>query len=347
MSKKPLVIIPLLILIGGGGYWGYKHYGHQPASTTELTLYGNIDLRQVQLAFNEAGRIETLNAQAGDPVKKGQLLGTLDQRRYQANLASAKATLATRQAALDRLLAGSRPEDIARLQAVVSADKARLKAATLTYERTRRVTDQKLASRQSLDEARANMDAARGQLQANQQSLKLAILGPRKEDIAEARAAVETAKAAVQLAEVAMSDTKLTAPSDGVIRNRILEPGDMASASQPVFALALTDPIWARVYVEEPDLGHIRPGMPATILSDSFPGKAFKGWIGYISPSAEFTPKSVETTRVRSELVYQARVYACNPDGKLRLGMPVTVHVDRNAKPVARGENPCQPNSGQ
>jgi HlyD family secretion protein len=341
-----LIILLLILILAAAG--GCLRYQQQTSPRQDaLTLYGNIDLRQVQLAFNESARIERMEAQAGDRVQAGQLLATLDGRRFHADLDAAEANLEARQAALKRLLAGSRPQEIERLRGVVAADQAELTAARRTYQRTERLTRQDMASRQSLDQARAAMDAARGKLQADRQSLDLAVAGPRQEDIAEARAAVAAARSQRHLAQIAVDDIKLQAPSAGVIRNRILESGDMASPSQPVFTLALTDPVWARVYVEEPDLGHVRMGMPATIHSDSFPGKSFKGWIGYISPTAEFTPKSVETSRVRSELVYQARVYACNPDGKLRLGMPVTVRVERDAGPVARGEDPCRALAGR
>ena len=123
----------------------------------------------------------------------------------------------------------------------------------------------------------------------------------------------------------------LISPAPGIIQNRILEPGEMASPTQPVFTLALTDPKWVRAYVPEPDLGRINLGMKAKILSDSFPDQSFEGWIGFISPVAEFTPKSVETEDLRTKLVYEVRVFVHDSKDLLRLGMPVTVIVDRTA----------------
>jgi HlyD family secretion protein len=101
----------------------------------------------------------------------------------------------------------------------------------------------------------------------------------------------------------------------------------MASPQRPVYTLAMTDPLWVRVYVKESDLGRIRPGMRAEVATDSYPNKRYNAWLGYISPTAEFTPKSVETTEVRSSLVYQVRIFVCNPQGELRLGMPTTVMI--------------------
>ena len=118
----------------------------------------------------------------------------------------------------------------------------------------------------------------------------------------------------------------------------------MTSPSTPVYVIALTNPVWVRAYVPESDLSLLRLGMAADISTDSFPGKIYRGWIGYISPTAEFTPKTVETPDLRAELVYQLRVYACTSAGELRLGMPATVTIDliqpkRQSK--TRGPNIC------
>lgn len=340
MSKKP--IIAFVLILAGAGAAGYYWFKHQPvAPNSPLILYGNMDLRQANLAFDESARIEQIMVQTGDHVVPGQPLATLDARRYHSRLVAARAALAANQAVLNRLLAGSRPEEIVRLRGVVAADQANLKTRQLTYGRMERLLAQKMTSVQSRDEALAARDAAAGQLKADQASLNLAIAGPRQEDIAAAQAAVAGAKANVASAQIALDDTTLTAPSQGVIRNRILEPGDMASPAQPVLTLALTDPRWARAYVDEQDLGFVREGMIATLSSDSFPGKTFRGWVGYISPSAEFTPKTVESPAVRTDLVYQIRVYACDPDEELRLGMPVTVTIARDAPRLNRGVSPC------
>jgi HlyD family secretion protein len=135
----------------------------------------------------------------------------------------------------------------------------------------------------------------------------------------------------------------LTSPATGVIQNRILEPGEMASPSRPVVTLALTDPKWVRAYVPEPYLGRINLGMKARILSDSFPDQTFEGWIGFISPVAEFTPKTVETEDLRTKLVYEVRVFVHDSKDMLRLGMPTTVIVDRTASADKSQENDAPP----
>jgi HlyD family secretion protein len=180
-----------------------------------------------------------------------------------------------------------------------------------------------------LGDAQAQAEVDQAQLKVKEKALDLALEGPRKEDIAAAKETLESFKASLLLLNIRLADMTLTAPAAGVIQNRILEPGDMADPSRPVFTLALIDPKWVRAYVPEPDLGLIHLGMKAKILSDSFPDRTFDGWIGFISPVAEFTPKTVETTDLRTKLVYEVRVYVHDPKDLLRLGMPVTVFVDR------------------
>ena len=129
-----------------------------------------------------------------------------------------------------------------------------------------------------------------------------------------------------------------------MVRSRIVEPGEIAAPQKPAFTLAITDPKWVRAYVSETDLGALHEGIKATVTADAFAGRGFAGWVGFISPVAEFTPKSVETPELRSSLVYQVRVFVEDPADELRLGMPATVHLPlagaRAPTPVAQGRMP-------
>jgi HlyD family secretion protein len=326
MKKRAIFLVVFVLLLAGGAFW-YFHRIENDETAKEIVLYGNVDIRQIQLAFHDTGRIQKLDVQEGDYVKSGDLVAEIDPVRYEASAARAAAEVARQKQILARLLAGSRPEEIREAKAQVNAAEAKWKDAKLVYERNKTLFQQKTVSQQKLDDAERAFDSARAELDAARQTLALAVKGPREEDIEAARAQVKASEAALRLAERELADTRLYAPSDGMIQDRILEPGDMAFPERPVFTLALTDPVWVRAYVSEPDLGKIARGMKARVTTDSFPGKIYRGWIGFISPTAEFTPKEVQTTELRTKLVYRIRVYACNPQGELRLGMPVTVTI--------------------
>jgi HlyD family secretion protein len=181
-------------------------------------------------------------------------------------------------------------------------------------------------------------------LKESRQALELAVIGPRKEDIAAAEAQLRSYQASLDLARQRLTDTRLYAPAEGIIRDRILEPGDMTFPQTPVYTLALTRPMWVRAYVPEPSLGKIVPGMRADITTDSYPGKVYRGWIGFVSPTAEFTPKNVETPDLRTRLVYEVRAYICDPQDELRLGMPATVTISLDQTPSRQsGSHPAGP----
>ncbi len=340
IQKKKLIIIAVVVLViaGAVAYWQTR----PTPPSNQVTVYGNVDIRQVQAAFNDNGRLLKLLVQEGDRVKKGQLLAEIDPVRFQDAVDKASAAVAAQQQVLARLLAGSRPEEIAEARAQVAAARATMINAESTWKRQESLAAQQYVSRQSADNAAAALKTARANAEHAQQALSLAIKGPRKEDIAAARQILQADKAALSLAQRELVDTRLYAPDTGVVQDRILEPGDMVSPQTPVFTLALDNPVWVRAYLPEKALGQVRLGMKANIQSDSFPGKTFSGWVGFISPTAEFTPKTVQTTELRTELVYRVRVYACNPQHQLHLGMPVTVHISlQNNPPQKLSAHPC------
>lgn len=355
-GKRKAVLLLLLIVVVSAAFVAWRWTRPRPVSTDTLTLYGNIDIRQVQLAFNDSERIQDLLVDEGSAVHAGQLLGQLEQKQFSNSVTQDQARVAAQQQVVNGLLVGSRPEEIAAAranlaaaQAETAAAKANLANAELLYHRQQTLAAQQYVSLQVRDDAQRALLAAQAALAgskeraaAQEQALQLAQVGPRKEDIAAAQATLRANTAALALAQQRLADTRLYAPEDGIIENRILEAGDMASPQTPVFTLALDNPVWARVWLPETQLGRLVPGMRTTITSDSFPGEKFEGWVGFISPVAEFTPRNVETTELRSQLVYRVRVFACNPEHRLRLGMPVTVTVPLTGNaPRKVGTNPC------
>jgi HlyD family secretion protein len=343
MKRKIMIPLLVVILLGGAGvyFWQCTHH-HEPLATT-LTLYGNVDIRQVQLAFNGSDRIDRMLVREGEAVRKGQLLATLDATRLQQNVALLEAQLAAQQQVVARLKAGNRPEEIRKARADAEAARIDANNAEKTYHRLQQLVDQKFVAKQQADDAKAAADAAQAKYESAQATSRLEALGSRVEDVAAAQATLKANEAALALARKQLADTSLYAPADGIIQDRILEPGDMASPQMSVYTLALTDPIWVRAYVQGPDMGKIHNGMRAEVTTDSYPGKRYRAWLGYISPSAEFTPKSVETTEVRSNLVYQVRAFVCNPQNELRLGMPATVNISLDQPQSTATETPpCQ-----
>jgi HlyD family secretion protein len=325
--RQIVVLLVAVVVLAGVLIWWVAH---RRPSASELVLYGNVDLRQVDLAFNGDQRIEQVLATEGDRVVRGQVLARLDTGRLAPQVAQAQAQADAQQQTLDKLQRGNRPEDIAQANANAAAAKADADAARVKYDRLAglaRSSSGRAISRQDIDDARTAAQTAAARLAVSEQALRLERIGPRIEDIDEAKAELAGDRAHLALLQRQLADAELAAPLNAVVRSRLVEPGEMASPARPAFALAITDPKWVRAYVTETDLGHVRPGMRATVSADAFPARRFAAWVGFISPVAEFTPKTVQTPDLRTSLVYEIRVFVKDPGDQLRLGMPATVHL--------------------
>jgi HlyD family secretion protein len=332
MKRTGLILLVLAVIgAAGGAAWWWTHRERQ---ATELVLYGNLDLRQVMLAFNcNNERISQVLVQEGDRVYKGQVLARLDTSRLEPQVAQTEAMASAQKHVVERMHNGSRPEEIAQARANLDSAKVDAANARRQYERFSKLATSGGVSKQDLDNSKAALDMAEARVAVNQKALDLLVIGPRKEDIAQAEAQLRANEAQLAYLKQQLADAQLVAPSEAVVRTRLLEPGEMASPQKPVFSLAIIDPKWVRAYVSEPDLGKVRPGMKASIMVDSFPDRRFEGWVGFISPVAEFTPKPVQTPELRTSLVYEVRVFVNDPSDVLRLGMPATVYLPLAQEP--------------
>lgn len=318
---KTALILIFLALLAAIGFYFYR----QNQEEQQLTLYGNVDVRQVSLAFNASERIDTLLVEEGDTVKKGQLLGSLNTETLRLNIAQSEAQIAMQEAIVEKLHNGSRPEEIEQAQAQQQEAQADYENALLYKQRLDALYKESAISKQELDNAVTKYKAAAAALNNASAAYRLSVLGPRAEDIKEAEAQLEALGATLFIQKYNLSQSQLTAPLDGVIRSRLLEPGDMASPQKPVFLITVNDKKWIRAYVSEVQLGKVQPGQQAQVIIDSYPDQPLTGSVGYISDTAEFTPKTVQTPELRSSLLYEVRVYVDDPRNVLRLGMPATV----------------------
>jgi HlyD family secretion protein len=333
MKKK---LMPKLLLSIGGvlllavGWFFYQNWPSRKQDPLELP--GNVDIRQVNLGFRVSGRIAEMHREEGDDVHAGDVIAVLDQGPYQDQVDLAKAQLAQQLANLTKEQHGNRAEEIAQSRAQVELAKANLANAEANFKRQMDLARTSVISKQDYDNATMTRDVDKAQLASAQANFDLVNAGWRVEDIEAARAQVDTARANLQSAQRNLSDCQLVAPADGYIITRALEPGAIVAAGTTAYSMCLYSPVWIRTYIDERDLGRIYPGMKALVYTDTNPNKPYQGQIGFISPIAEFTPKTVETRELRTDLVFRLRVIVQSPDRYLRQGMPVTVKLlDTNA----------------
>jgi len=323
MLLGALAVIAVLAALGT--YLWRQHGTHDPNGA--FTLSGNVDVHQVELAFRVSGRISAVKVQEGDKVSAGQVLAGLDPVPFQSDVDSAKADLAQAQAQLDKTRRGFRVEEVAQARATVAQREADLENARVTLQRQEQLVASGLVTHQQIDDAQARVHMSEAALANSRAQLTLELRGSRVEDIQAQEALVAAAQARLEKAQTALADATLVAPSNGIISVRARELGAIVQAGQTVYTLTLNDPVWIRAYVSQPRLGRIKPGMRVLVTIDSMPGKQYEGTVGFISPEAEFTPKTVQTEQVRDDLVYRIRVIASDPDNVFRQGMPVTVLI--------------------
>jgi HlyD family secretion protein len=291
-----------------------------------LKLYGNVDIRSVDLGFRVPGRIAAIPVDEGTKVTEGDVLARLDSKPLTDALNAAQAQLDTTEAELNKLRNGNRPQDIAQAEAQVADRTATVAQAKAEYERRSELVQTGAVSQALFDATKAQYLAAQAQLRSAEQMLSLQRVGARREDIAAAEAQHAVALAQRDKASTDLRDATILAPDAGTILTRAREPGAIALAGETVFVLTIDRPMRVRAYVAEDDLSRISPGM-AVRLSVDGNSKVYHGTIGFISPTAEFTPKTVQTESLRTELVYRLRIIVTDPDEGLRQGQPVTVMV--------------------
>lgn len=323
MNKK--IFIPILVLAAAGA--GTLIYRRSVAAAQNGTLYGNVDIREASLAFRVGGRVLAVQVDEGAAVKAGDVLALLDPEPLQNALAvseAAEAGLRERNGMLHR---GYRAEDVEQARARLLSAQAVLAEAERQLARQRTLAPEGAAPQKALDAALSGRDQAAAQARVAQEQARSATSGYRREEVAESDAQLRQAQAQVATQRLALKDAALTAPSDGVILTRAVEKGSMVQNGTPAFSLSLTQPVWVRAYVGETQLGRFGPGTRVLLHTDARPDRPYHGVVGFVSPTAEFTPKPVETSDLRTSLVYRLRVVVADADAQLRQGMPVTVRL--------------------
>lgn len=320
--KRLLLLAALLVLIVLGLAWAWT----RSARSRELVLYGNVDIREVTIGFRVAGRVEKLEVDEGDPVTAGQEVARLDPTPLELEVNEARANATSVGRRMDLLQKGYRPELIAQGRASVAEQQAALTQAEQNLTRQEQLKGSGAVAERVYDDAVAARDEARARLKAAQENLAQLEYGYQRQEVAEGEANHQRALAAAAEAEQRLGDTVLLAPADGVVLTRAVERGAILAAGTPVFTISLRAPVWAVIYVDEANLGRVAPGQDVLLYTDARPERPYHGKVGYVSPTAEFTPKNVETPQLRTALVYRARIVVADADEALRQGMPVTVH---------------------
>ena len=326
--KRLISVVVLLVAAIAAGLYFYPRLTKKPAPTNELTLSGNIEAHESLVSFKVQGRIVDLPVEEGQQVEQGALLARVEDADFKQKVRIDEAGVDVREKNLALTLAGTREQEVkASHQSVMDAE-ADLEQKRLDNDRAQTLFSKDEISAQDRDLAATALKRSEANYAAAEQRFNQAKEGSRKEDIAIARANLEQANANLGLSRINETYTTLRAPSAGVISVRQAELGEVVSPGSPVVTVADIDHIWLRAYVAETDLGKVRWGQEASITTDTYPGKQYQGRIAFISPDAEFTPKSVQTNTERVTLVYRIKIDIENPNHELKPGMPADARIE-------------------
>jgi HlyD family secretion protein len=334
----PYLLVTLLLTLTMGVTACHRNDAGQKG---ELVLSGNIEVVDAQVSFKTPGRMTQRLVSEGDLVKAGQLIAQLDDTEQKEELAARRAELTAAEAAVAELEAGSRPQEIASAVASVHSAEADRDRARIDFGRQKELLQNAVISPRDFETSEAQLKVAEARVTDASERLKLVREGPRAETIAQARARVGQAKAALDLAATHLADTRLESPLGGPVLSHNVEAGEFVSAGTPVITVADLEHVWVRTYIAQTDLSRIKHGQHVPVRTDALPGKTYDGVIGFISSEAEFTPKSVQTTKERVKLVFRVKVDLANQNDELKPGMPadVIIPAPENAGAAAPAPN--------
>jgi HlyD family secretion protein len=290
-----------------------------------IVASGHVEATEVHLATKVPGRIEALEVQEGDRVKKGQELSQIDTVDLRLALDQARAERDQAAAELRLRLSGYREEDVAEAEAQARSLEADLAAADRDLERMQGLLDRGSGTAKARDDARTHREIASGRLDAARQSLARLRAGFRKEEIAASRGRAAAAEARVAQIEQQIRDAILVSPTDGFVTEKIAERGELLQAGSPVLVVTDLADAWLTTYVAEPDLARIRLAQEAEVRTDD--GQSRTGRVTFVASEAEFTPKNVQTRDERVKLVFKVKIGLPNEDGLFKPGMPAEARL--------------------
>ena len=328
MKKKKIVSIVILIVVLGSVIYLYSRLTARRPPDNILRISGNIEAHESVVGFKVQGRLAELPVQEGQYVHEGDPIAGLDRNDYLQQVKMDEAAVRSRKAELALAMAGSRSQEIKSAEQALLDAQADLELKQVEFRRNQALYKKDEVSAETRDISATGLKRAEAAHERSKQTYDQLLEGTRKEQIAINRASVDAAQQSLELSRIRLEYTRLKAPKSGVITVRQAELGEVMSPGAPVVTIADVGHLWLRGYVSETDLGRVRWGQSATVKTDTFPGKTYKGRVSFISPEAEFTPKSVETRKERVTLVYRIKIDLDNPNHELKPGMPADAEIE-------------------
>lgn len=329
--KKRIIAAVFIILFVTVGFLVY--YGQKNNREQGLYYSGTIETTQAKLSFQIPGRVANVLVDEGHEVTEGQIIAELDRAELESRLAQAKANLDRSQKTKQQLETvlnvnqKTLPSEVARAKAGVQSAKDTLKNTEKNYRRFEDLFSKGVVSEKERDTLKLQYDVAQSRLEESQSVLKLAEgnltrIDAVKQDIEVAAAQINAVHASLDQSAIQLDYTQLKSPMKGIITSRNIEPGETVNSGREVITVSDLSRVDLKIFVDETEIGKVKPGQQVDVKIDTFPGKIYAGAVSFISPEGEFTPKIIQTKKERVKLVYLVKVSIENPNLELKAGMP-------------------------
>ncbi len=320
--KKPIIIVIILSLLGGASFWTYHYY--YPSVPDYLEASGTIEAESIKLTARISGTLINLAGDEGETVSKGQLLAEFSRPDLLAQRERDALTVVALEANLENLRSGARTQEIREASSNVSIARANLEQIDIDLERNRLLFEAGAISEADLQQLQLSKDNAASQLEAAEARLSLLQAGSRPAVIEAAAAELERSKAVLKAADAQLEDLYIYSPIDGVISSKNCSSGEYVPVGSSLLRITNLQDMWIKVYIPTDDLPRIKLNQCAHIyISGS--DQAFPGQVVFIASQGEFTPKTIQTKKERTNVVFAVKLAVDNTAGLLKPGMPADV----------------------
>jgi HlyD family secretion protein len=330
MKKRIIIIVFVVLLVGVGSL---VYFGQWQSQRGELYYSGTIEATNSNLAFQVSGRVINVAVREGNAVKKDQLLAELDPTEFQSKKEQAQANHSRSINARDQMATilniykSTLPADVVRAETSVTSARDVMDDARKNYQRYEQLFKRGVVTEKERDSVKLSYDTAKSKLDDAEAALRQAKSNLKKieateQEIEAAVSQIRQAKAASEQSDIQLQYTRLLAPYNGIITSRNVEPGEVVSPGREVLTMADLETVDLKIFVDETEIGKVKPGQDVDVKIDTFPNKVYKGKVAFISPEGEFTPKIIQTKKERVKLVYLVKVSIPNPSFELKSGMP-------------------------
>lgn len=325
--KKRIAAVLLVAVLGAAAYWGYVRYPAEE-KTSALQATGTIEATQVELRAKLPGTLQRLAITAGAPVKKNQVVGVIARNDLIAQKERDALGVLKARAQLADLTSGAREQEIREAEIAVDTARINCDKAAKDYDRALTLYQEKVISASEMEKAETALRLSQNQLESARARLSLLQAGSRPEQIEAARAELERSIAVLKSSEALLEDTKIICPINGTVLTKNFQEGEYVQAGASVATVADLNDMWIKVYIPTDDLPKIRLGQQVRFTVSGSPTE-YTGTIEEIASKGEFTPKTIQTKKERTNIVYAVKIRIDNANGVLKPGMPADVIIDQ------------------